>query len=514
MPRSNRRNATFASLQPWHWFVLTAAVPIIHCANRLNLDLWHDEIYTIDVFVRRGPAFIVSDYHLPNNHVLFSLIEWPFACLSHSTFILRLPSFLCSLGTLVVVFRLGLRLSGLSCAVLSTALLGLNQMFLIFTIQVRGYSLSMFLAGCLAWFASSSTTDASWRRFTAIVFIGAAFLYVLPTNALFFLPIAAIAIGMAIVKQPRRQTVVEAMAWAAAGALALLCYLPILEQIRKVSASSSASSWSHLPVVAASFFRPATHDFVWFAPAVLLGLIAWACSRPADGQRNWTVPLVCGGVTAGAFFLTGLLRISPFERVYCPLLVFLALAGGWLLAELTEAVHRRFARLVSAQAATAAALAVVSLVVWPQLWDYPRRLEQRRNEFNAVHQWPEGDGWPIVDGYYCYYAANYRPSDIVNYLIDEQVEQVNYRVCWTDADHLNVWYYFAESGLPSTRRPSSDDRVMTYAILPEPPPWERLAKDCQLTDEELKAFRLVGDFGYYRLYRQAQEISSEAERNR
>src|SRR5690242_19693940 len=92
--RSSSESFRGLGLQPWHWFILAAAVPIVHCASRLNLDLWHDEIYTIDVFDRRGPAFIVSDYSLPNNYVLFSLLMWPFYSLSDSNFVLRLPSFI------------------------------------------------------------------------------------------------------------------------------------------------------------------------------------------------------------------------------------------------------------------------------------------------------------------------------------------------------------------------------------------------------------------------------------
>src|SRR4029077_4957440 len=137
----------------------------------------------------------------------------------------------------------------------------------------------------------------------------------------------------------------------------------------------------------------------------------------------------------------------------------------------------------------------------PQLWTYSARLERRRNEFNATHQWPKSDGWPIVDGYYCYYAAHYRPSAIVNYLLDRHIERSAYRVCWTEADHLNLSYHFNKAGLPRAHRPPSiDDRVTLFAIAPEPPPWNRLAKECELTDDQINAFRLVGDFGYYRLY--------------
>lgn len=504
MGRSQRRNddSPALELKPWHWFLLAAAVPIVHCASRLNLDLWHDEIYTIESFVRRGPAFIVSDYHLPNNHVLFSLLEWPFYCLSDSNFVLRLPSFLCMVGTLIVLFRLAFRLAGLPCAVLSTAMLGLNQMYLNFAIQVRGYSLSMFLAVCLASLAVPPSAELNWRRLIAIPLVGAAFLYVLPTNGLFFAPIAAFAVGLAMARRSGvKSTVCEVAAWTAAVVIAIVCYLPIVEQIRSASATSSPSSWSYLPVIAVNFFRPATHDLIWLAPLFLLGLSAWAWPR-STRLRQRIMPLLCTSVVVGAFLLTGLLRISPFERVYCPLLVFLALAGGWLLAELTDVARRRLAPMAAPEVATVVSLAAISLAIWPQLWTYPQRLEERRNEYNAKYPWPEFDGWPIADGYYCYYAANYGPSAIVNYLLDQNIEASTYRICWTDADHLNLSYYFSMAGLPQVyRSPEKGRRMQLFAVTPQPPPWNRLAKECELPEQVTDAFRPIGDFGYYRLYR-------------
>ncbi|HVA46375.1 MAG TPA: hypothetical protein VNH11_08380 [Pirellulales bacterium] len=502
MPRFDRPTPAPPGLQTWHWFVLAAAVPLIHCASRLNLDLWHDEIYTVDYFVRRGPAFIVTDYSLPNNHVLYSLLLWPFFCVSESNFVLRLPSLISTIGTLATVFLLAKRLRGITCAVLSTALLGLNQMFLIFTIQVRGYSLSMFLAAWLASLALANGAVTGWRRWAAVALVGGSLLYVLPTNALFFAPLATVAVVAARMRGAGgRELAGEAVSWLLAGLLALACYLPILSQVRKTAESSSPSSWSYLPVIAGNFLRPATHDLVWLAPLFLAGLVAWLLPRRDGLPRHGAVPALALAVAVGAFLITGLLRISPFERNYCPLLPLMALAEGWLLTELSEAVHRRWAGRRSAEAATAVALLAVSLVLWPQLWTYPQRLEAHRTQVGADDN----------NGYYCYYAANYRPSAVVQYLSDIGVVRSAYRVCYTEADHLNLFYYFARSQFPLFENylhgVPTKDGVKLFAILPEPPPWRRLAADCRLTPEQVGTFRLIGDFGYYRLYQAAVPLN-------
>lgn len=491
---TERRKSSAPDLQTWQWFLLAAAVPLMHCASRLNLDLWHDEIYTVDYFVRRGPAFIVTDYSAPNNHVLYSLLLWPFYRISASNPVLRLPSFVCGVGTLLAVFALAKQLRGTACAVLSTALLGLNQMFLIFAMQVRGYGLSMFLAAFLAWLAFSDVL-AGWRRSLAIALAGAGLLYVMPTNVLFFAPLALIACSMRRISF--RQFTIESSGWLLAVAIAMLCYLPIIAQVRKAAASASHSTWSYLPVIAGNFLKPATHDLVWLAPLFLAGMFAWLLPRREGKPRHFTLPVLSAVVVAGAFVLTVLLGISPFERNYCPLLVFLAWAEGWLLTELADRVRERWAPSGSSEA-TAIALAIVSLVLWPRLWTYPRRLEQQLTQHAASE--------PLADGYFCYYAAGYRPSAVVRYLLDNGIEQSSYRVCFTDVDHLNLVYYFAQLGLPSAGfdDESSPRDTVLFAVVPQPPPWERLANDCRLTADQIDAFHLVGDFGYYRLYQAAE----------
>ncbi|HET6882585.1 MAG TPA: hypothetical protein VFI31_20630 [Pirellulales bacterium] len=491
MPRKNETDDPPSGLRPWHWFVLSAAAPLVHCASRLDLDLWHDEIYTVDHFVSRGPAAIVTDYSLPNNHVFYSLALWPFYLLSDADFVLRLPSFFFTVGTLIFIFSLAYRYSGVVGAVASTSLLGLNQMFLIHTIQVRGYGLSMFLTACLAWLALADSNRR--RRLLAVPFVGAALLYVMPTNLLVVAPLAAASLCLCAVRRPGfGQIAADAAAWAVAGLLALGCYLPIAVQVRAAAESASPSSWSSLPEIAQSFLQPATHDAIWLAPLLVLSLLALGYRRSDGAPRCWSLPIVASAVLVGAFLLTGLLRISPFERNYCPLLVWLALLGGWLLADLSQSTQARILVGGSAEKAAVILLVLLSILFWPQLWTYAERLRVRRERADAADQW-------VANGYYCYYAANYRPSAVVDYLAVRDFNRAPFGILYTKPDFLNLWWYFYHSPLANVRTP--DGKVTVFAILPEPPPWKALAKDCHLSDEDVRAFELIDDFGFYRLYR-------------
>jgi hypothetical protein len=495
MPRSDRFSSSSPSLQPWHWFVLSAAAPLIHCASRLDLDLWHDEIYTVDHFVSRGPAAIVTDYSLPNNHVLYSLVLWPFYLVSDLDFVLRLPSFFFTLGTLACVFSLGFRYAGVIGAVLGTSLLGLNQMFLIHTIQVRGYGLSMFLTAWLAWLALAEGSSRR-RRLVAVAFVGAALLYVMPTNVLFFAPLAAASLGLRVARRaPIGQIAREAAAWAVAGTAALVCYLPIATQVRAAAESASPSSWTYLPVIAWNFLRPASHDAVWLWPLLGLSVVALLWPRADGAPRRWALPIAALAAVAGAFLLTGLMRVSPFERNYCPLLVWLALAAGWLLAEFAYAVCTRLRG--SPEKLAAFSLALVSMVFWPQLWSYPQRLTARREQAEPPDQW-------VADGYYCYYAANYRPSAVVRYLADQDARGVSFCLCYANADFVNLSWYILHCDLGNRSPPAGE--VCFFAVAPAPPPWTTIAHDCQLSQEVVSLFGLIGDFGFYRLYQTAAPI--------
>lgn len=65
-----------------------------------------DEVTSYDKFVWNGPRVITTFYPIPNNHVLYNLLAWPFAVLGLSTrLVMRLPTVLLgTLGTAVIIY--------------------------------------------------------------------------------------------------------------------------------------------------------------------------------------------------------------------------------------------------------------------------------------------------------------------------------------------------------------------------------------------------------------------------
>ncbi|HXT59374.1 MAG TPA: hypothetical protein VN699_12115, partial [Pirellulales bacterium] len=451
--RAFSRPGSAEAIRPWQWFLLAAAAPIVLCAARLNLDLWHDEIYTLTMFVAAGPRQIVSDYSAPNNHVLYSLVLWPVHLISNSNFALRLPSLAFAVGTLWMTFRAGCRLGDAKLGVFATMLLGLNQMFLIHAIQVRGYGLSMFLFAWLANLAIAGGSAACPSRLAQIALAGAAFLYVMPTNLLLFLPLAAAALtwpAWAWQRRPDEAAPLEpvakasrpwtaGVAWAAALGLAALCYAPIARQVLERRGERAPFTLAALLASIADFLRPATHDLLPLAPFFLLGLAVWVVRRLRGRKAaSPAALLLAAGVFAGSFLLGAGLGIGPFPRNFCPLLPLLALAEAWTLGELASAIRWKNER--GELAAAAASALLIAAVLAPQLATYPRRLAAYCREHRGAH-----------DGYFNYYAADYRVADVV-----ERIKQLTaggrpFRVCYAAEDQWNLIYYFRRAGQPLAR---------------------------------------------------------------
>ncbi|HXF97661.1 MAG TPA: hypothetical protein VNJ46_03495 [Gaiellaceae bacterium] len=116
----------------------------------LDRSYWHDELVTVEDFVRRGPGVILAGEYIPNNHQLFSLLAWATTALAgESEALLRLWSVLpFLLGVVLVTGWLHRRVGPLS-GLAFLYLVALSPLLLDISRQARGYGLAVLAMSCL-----------------------------------------------------------------------------------------------------------------------------------------------------------------------------------------------------------------------------------------------------------------------------------------------------------------------------------------------------------------------------
>ena len=109
-------------------------------------SVWIDELYSSNIFVGEPLTLlktIYSDIH-PPLYALFAHF-WNQAVGSDREIWLRLPALLCGLGTIVLVWRLGMLFVDASAGLMAAALLAMSPVHIWYSQEARSYSMTLFL---------------------------------------------------------------------------------------------------------------------------------------------------------------------------------------------------------------------------------------------------------------------------------------------------------------------------------------------------------------------------------
>lgn len=543
----------------WQLWLLAAGLPLCLCAGRLNCDLWYDEAYTVIHFVSQPWHRIICDYSAPNNHIFYSLLLHPVYLLSAEEFVLRLPGFLFAAGTLWFTFRAGTACGGILPGVLATLWLGLTQMFIIHVMELRGYGLSLFLTAILGYLAFSNPKRSSPRGFVASIggpLCICALVYTIPTNLLFAISLTAFRAVREWDSKARAFGLRESWYWLGGILAGCALYLPVWEQLHATATQAAGWNWQATLMITIAFFRAAFHD--WW-PALMLGILLYGVDlgckwlkpkRGSHGRRHGEqrgqpifFPYLWGWLAAGIiapFILAGLLGVHPFVRNFLPALYFLAVGCGVLLATLFQLLtlgilagwpsQKAVEPPIQASPAIAfpassqtdsssrvtnlgmagrpiigqilAAHLISALVVFPQLWSYPNRLEKKRQTD------------PVQDGYYNYYAARYHPSEAVRFIrdfVEAMAPARSYRVLFRQADFYPLAYYLAQEGVAPELLNASYPEEHVFLVLPPHVSVKDFLREYRGDPRMAENFRFLKDAGYYRIFWAVGEPSRDSE---
>ncbi|MFT7611990.1 MAG: hypothetical protein ACI9J3_000939 [Parvicellaceae bacterium] len=157
----------------------------------VNLDFWNDEIYTLKHFTFVPIQNTLTDYHVPNNHILFNLINNLYLKLINveslhelmdAPYKLRIVPLVYSFLTVVFVYKIALknfnRFIGLcACAILITTVPYFN-----FALQIRGYGISTLLLVLIVYFCTSYLKSGKNFYLILITLASALTIYAIPSN--------------------------------------------------------------------------------------------------------------------------------------------------------------------------------------------------------------------------------------------------------------------------------------------------------------------------------------------
>lgn len=116
---------------------------------RLNAPMQYDEAYTVVAFASRPLTAVVSDYHLPNNHIFHSLlVHFAIRLVGMQPWAVRLPALFAGLLLLPAAYALARTHYNRHAALIMAGLTAYLPLLVDYSVTVRGYSLLQLLT-CL-----------------------------------------------------------------------------------------------------------------------------------------------------------------------------------------------------------------------------------------------------------------------------------------------------------------------------------------------------------------------------
>ena len=174
--------------------IIQLIVLSIYLIPQLNTDLWNDEIYTLRHFTLVPLLTTCTDYHVPNNHVFFNLINNIYlniigvkhlGSLMDHVWIIRIIPLIYTLLTIFVMYLISRKFFNKTTAFLSVIILLTTIPFLNYAAQVRGYSLSMLLFTLILYYIMSGIVSSKTYKYILIAIFTALLIYTIPSNIYF-----------------------------------------------------------------------------------------------------------------------------------------------------------------------------------------------------------------------------------------------------------------------------------------------------------------------------------------
>ncbi len=168
------------------WPTIAALCGIMFVASVMRLDnldipLGHDEAYMYSAFASRSLWHVVSDYHLPNNHVLLSIImNLTTGLLGNHVWTLRLPTIIAGVFMVPAAYFFAKRFYSKETAILGSVLVAVFPILVQYSVLARGYVIIGLITLLLLTLADYVRVQKNRFAWLLIVILSALGFYTIP----------------------------------------------------------------------------------------------------------------------------------------------------------------------------------------------------------------------------------------------------------------------------------------------------------------------------------------------
>ncbi|MGB7874587.1 MAG: glycosyltransferase family 39 protein [Anaerolineales bacterium] len=175
-----------ASIANQGWLINSFLAGVIFVAlvlrlKNLNLPLGHDEAYMYNAFASRSFWHIVTNYHLPNNHVFLSIVmKIVTGLFGNHVWTLRLPTIIAGVLMIPASYYFAKRFYSIETGILSSILIAVFPILVQYSVLARGYEIIALMT--LITFTLSDYVRVNKNRFvwTMIVILSAMGFFTIP----------------------------------------------------------------------------------------------------------------------------------------------------------------------------------------------------------------------------------------------------------------------------------------------------------------------------------------------
>jgi 4-amino-4-deoxy-L-arabinose transferase-like glycosyltransferase len=308
----------------------------------LSVPIRYDEAYTFIAFAMRPLNFIVSNYHLPNNHVFHTILVYlTYHLFGDQLWSIRLPALLAGILIIPATYLVARLFYGRSTALFSAGLVAASSELIDFSTNARGYTLICLFWLVLLALAFYLKDHRNWVGWGLFILVGALGFYTIP---IMLYPFGAVMVWLFLsmllkdTSQEYGRSFIRYLlaAGVVAGALTILLYTPIFYESGIDAVVSNhfvapigwADLWTSMLARLHNTWNswnrdlPAAGSLLFLAGVVLSQVFHWRLSKT---RVPLALPILlwCG-------FLIAVQQVAPWPRIWLfllPLFLIWAAAG-------------------------------------------------------------------------------------------------------------------------------------------------------------------------------------------